>query len=454
MTFISCNPANGKIIESISHLKIWSLNGKLKQAYQGYLQNRESAIGLRVQRLCNMADLMRAQQEECAALITAEMGKPISQSRVEIERCIALCLHYASKADEYLKDQEFHTEYHITRVQYEPLGVILGIMPWNFPFWQVFRFATPTITAGNAVMVKHASSVPACAMKIEDLFMLSGFPPGVYTNMFVGNIGIRRILWDDAIQGVSLTGGVEAGSKVAELAGRYIKKSVLELGGNDSFIVLDDANLKEAAETAVKSRFQNCGQSCIAAKRWIITEKNYDQFVALAIKMIAEMNIGDPTDEATEIGPMAAEIHLKTIHQQVVKSMNKGAKCLIGGKRIDRPGFWYSPTLLTHLKKGMPAYDEEIFGPVACIIKTKDENLAIEIANDSVYGLSASLWTVDLDKGERLASRLRTGNVYINTMSKSDPSLPFGGIKKSGYGRELGTEGIKAFVNIKTLCIK
>lgn len=411
-------------------------------------------MGLRTQRLRNLAELMSAQQEECAALITAEMGKPISQSRTEIERCIALCLHYAAKADEYLKDQEYHTEYQITRVQYEPLGVILGIMPWNFPFWQVFRFAVPAITAGNAAMIKHAPTVPGCAMKIEELFMQSGFPMGVYTNMFVGNIGVRRILWDDAIQGVSLTGGIEAGSKVAELAGRYLKKSVLELGGNDSFIVMDDANLKEAAETAVKSRFQNCGQSCIAAKRWIVTESNYDRFVALTIKMIAEMTPGDPTDEATEIGPMAAEIHLKTIHHQVVKSMNKGAKCLLGGKRLDSPGFWYSPTLLTNVKKGMPAYDEELFGPVACIIKAKDENQAIELANDSVYGLSASLWTVDLDKGERLASRLRTGNVYINAMSKSDPSLPFGGIKKSGYGRELGAEGIREFVNIKTLCIK
>jgi succinate-semialdehyde dehydrogenase/glutarate-semialdehyde dehydrogenase len=454
MAFISSNPATGKVLHTYRHLAIWSLNSKIKSAHQAFLQNRDTNLGNRIQRLKNLMELLNAHREECAALITLEVGKPITQSRFEIDRCIGLCQYYIDHSEHHLADLAILTENRKTVVQYAPLGVILGIMPWNFPFWQVFRFAIPAITAGNSVLLKHAPSVPQCALKIEDLFLQSGYPHFTYTNMFMGPVGVRRTLWDDAVQGVAVTGSVSAGSKIAELAGRYIKKSVLELGGNDPFIILADANLKEAVTTAIKSRFQNCGQSCIAAKRWIIEDAIYEPFMELAEKMIKELQLGDPRLEETEIGPMAGENHLNALDAQVKKSISRGAVCRLGGKIIKGQGYWYAPTLLTNVKKGMPAYDEELFGPVASIIKAKDADHAIDLANDSNYGLSASLWTVDYDKAERLAAKINTGNVFINTMSRSDPKLPFGGTKFSGYGRELGQEGIREFTNIKTLTIR
>jgi succinate-semialdehyde dehydrogenase/glutarate-semialdehyde dehydrogenase len=382
------------------------------------------------------------------------MGKPITQAIAEVEKCALVCEYYSDNAEKILKEEIIQTDASQSYVRFDPFGIVLAIMPWNFPFWQIFRFAAPALMAGNVALLKHASNVPMSALAIEEIFMEAGFPQNIFKTLLISSSLIKEIIDNPLIKAVTLTGSESAGKKVAQFCGSKLKKTVLELGGSDPFIVLDDANVDEAVKTAVTARLINNGQSCIAAKRFIVVGKIYHEFEKKFVEAMSKVKIGDPMNKETELGPIAREDLLNELDGQVKKSVEKGAKVLCGGKRIDRKGFYYEPTILSNLSKGMPAYDEEIFGPVASLIKARDEDDAIRIANDSVFGLGASLWTSNITKAKLLAGKIESGSVFINGMVKSDPRLPFGGIKNSGYGRELSHYGIKEFVNIKTVWIK
>ncbi len=382
------------------------------------------------------------------------MGKPIKEARGEVKKCVWVCRFYAENAQQFLRDQTIKTENTQSLVAYNPLGIVLSIMPWNFPYWQVFRFAAPALMAGNAILLKHAPNVPQCAEAITDLIQ-QAFPTAVFSNLYVNHLKIQGIIEDPRVRAVTFTGGDAAGAKVAATAGRSIKKTVLELGGSDPFIVLSDANLKEAAKAAVQSRFLNAGQSCIAAKRLIVVKSVADHFIDLLDATISQLKVGDPLEEETEVGPLARRDLLMNLDKQVQKSVQMGAKTLLGGRAVrNSRGNFYEPTLMINVQKGMPAFEEELFGPVAVVIIAEDEKEAIQLANDTAYGLGASIWTLDANKGMRLAREIQAGCVFINSMVYSDPRLPFGGIKKSGYGRELSEAGIREFVNVKTVVRK
>ena len=383
--------------------------------------------------------------------MTLEMGKLLRAAEEEITKCVKGCRFYAENAERFLAEQEIPTETARNYVRYEPIGPVLAIMPWNFPFWQVFRFAAPALMAGNVVLLKHAANVPQCALAIEDIFRRVGFEEGVFQTLLIDTEQTRGLIDDPRVKAVTLTGSERAGSEVASAAARQIKKSVLELGGSDPFVVMPSADLEAAIKTGVTARTLNTGQSCIAAKRFILADQIYDRFVADFVAKMRALKIGDPLDPATEIGPLATEAILKGVDEQVQKSIGAGAKLLTGGKRIDRPGFFYEPTVLADIPRQSPAYREEIFGPVACFFRAKDAATAIEIANDSSFGLGASAWTNDPAEKGLFARELEAGMVFINSMVASDPRLPFGGAKRSGFGRELGAEGIREFVNIKTV---
>ena len=403
--------------------------------------------------ISKIGDLVEASKESFAKTITSEMGKPIMESIAEVEKCAWLCDYYAQNGMEFLNDKPIDSDAQKSFVSFEPLGVILGVMPWNFPFWQVFRFAVPTILAGNSVLVKHAPNVQASAVAIEKIFHDCGIPKYVFRILMIDVDIIPEIIANKHVKAISLTGSEYAGSKVGECAGKYLKKTVLELGGSDPFIVLDDANLSRCVEAAVKGRMLNNGQSCIAAKRFIVHKKIYDEFIINLKKAIDTLVIGDPMSDKTQVGPLAREDILNKIMTQVEISIKLGANLITGGDRLNSRGFYYSPTILTDITKEMPVYYEETFGPVFTVLKFDTIDEMIQIANDSDFGLGGSVWSKDKENALSIARRIETGTVFINDVTKSDPRLPFGGIKNSGYGRELSEFGIKEFVNIKTIAI-
>lgn len=416
---------------------------------------KETSFSHRSNLMMKAAQVLKAKREEYSELMTLEMGKPISQSKAEVEKCSWVCEYYAGNAETFLKDELIQTDASKSFVTYQPLGTVLAVMPWNFPFWQVFRFAAPGLMAGNAGILKHASNVSGCALAIEEVFREAGFPENIFRTILVPSSQMEAVIKNEKIKAVTLTGSVPAGKAVAKTAGSVLKKTVMELGGSDPYIILEDADLEMASETCVNARLINAGQSCIAAKRFIVVEKVYDEFEKLFVTKMKIKKMGNPFDESNHIGPQASVLLRDELHQQVVKSVELGAKLLLGGEIPETVGAWYPPTVLSNVKKGMPAYDEELFGPVAAIIKVKDENQAIEFANDSIFGLGAAVFTRDYERGEKIAAeKLQAGCCFVNAFVKSDPRLPFGGIKESGYGRELSSFGIREFVNIKTVYIK
>jgi succinate-semialdehyde dehydrogenase/glutarate-semialdehyde dehydrogenase len=416
---------------------------------------KETSFKFRSELMMKAANLLREKKEEYSRLMTLEMGKPIAQSRAEVDKCAWVCEYYAENAEKFLSDDIIQTDASKSFVTFQPLGIVLAVMPWNFPFWQVFRFAAPGLMAGNAGILKHASNVSGCALAIEEVFREAGFPENLFRTILVPSSKMEDVIRNEKIKAVTLTGSVPAGKAVAKTAGSVLKKTVMELGGSDPYVILEDADLEMAADTCVTARLINAGQSCIAAKRFIVVEKVYDEFEKLFVDKMKSKRMGDPFDESNHIGPQASVSLRDELHQQVEKSIKLGAKLLLGGKIPDMKGAWYPPTILSNVKKGMPAYDEELFGPVAALIKSKDETEAIQIANDSVFGLGAAVFTRDNKRGEDLAKeKLQAGCCFVNAFVKSDPRLPFGGIKDSGYGRELSSFGIREFVNIKTVYIK
>ncbi|HEY0245916.1 MAG TPA: NAD-dependent succinate-semialdehyde dehydrogenase [Mucilaginibacter sp.] len=454
MQLHSINPVNGEIIKKyISHTDT-EVKEKIAQTHTAWLNWKETQHIDRSTLLNNLATVLQERKEELARLMAVEMGKPITQGIAEIEKCAAVCEYYAINAAIHLQDQLIKTEASKSYVTFQPIGVVLAIMPWNFPFWQVFRFLAPALAAGNCGVLKHASNVPGCALAIEQMVKQAGFPEHVFQTLLVGSDKVDQIIENNLIKAVTLTGSTNAGKKVAEKAGSLIKKTVLELGGSDAYIILEDADLEKTAGICVNSRLINNGQSCIAAKRFIVVESVEKEFTQLFLQKMQSRKVGDPLDTATTDGPMARADLRDELHKQVIKSIEKGAKCILGGEVPNGNNAYYPPTILTNVKKGMPAHDEELFGPVAAIIIAKDETDAINIANESEFGLGGAVFTKDTKKGEDIAAtKLQAGSCFVNSLVKSDPRLPFGGIKESGYGRELGLFGLYEFVNIKTVYI-
>ena len=451
----SINPANNQVIKTyqeISDIELSEVLSKMQTAFEDW---KTKSFNYRASLMKTAAKILRNKKEEFSKLMTLEMGKPILQSRAEIDKCAWVCDYYADNAEKFLQDEIIQTDATKSFVTYQPLGVVLAVMPWNFPFWQVFRFAAPTLMAGNVGLLKHASNVSGCSLAIEEIFSEAGFPEFVFKSVILGSSRVKDLIANPIVQAVSLTGSVPAGKSVASAAGSNIKKTVLELGGSDPYVVLEDADLNETVQTCVTSRLLNGGQSCIAAKRFIVVEKVYERFVELYVDFMKQKKMGDPFDESNDIGPQASVKLRDELHDQVLRSINSGAKLLLGGFIPDSDGAYYPPTVLADVTPGMPAFDEELFGPVAAIIKAKDEDDAIKLANKSVFGLGAAVFTKDIAKGEKIArEKLNAGSCFVNQFVRSDPRLPFGGIKESGYGRELSVFGIREFVNIKTVVVR
>ncbi|NWG13541.1 MAG: NAD-dependent succinate-semialdehyde dehydrogenase [Acidobacteria bacterium] len=422
-------------------------------ASAAYRDWRRTPFSLRADLMRRAASILRDRKSKLATIITSEMGKPIAEAEAEVEKCAWCCDHYAENAERYLSDEPRVSNASRSYIQFTPLGTILAVMPWNFPFWQVFRFAAPALMAGNTGILKHASNVPGCSLAIEEIFREAGFPEGVFRSVLVPGSLAAFLIRDPRIAAVTLTGSEQAGSEVAALAGRELKKTVLELGGSDPFIVLGDADVDLAAATAVRARYQNAGQSCIAAKRFILLEKVADAFEERFVEAARSLKTGDPMDRSTQIGPLARADLREALDLQVRESVRQGARLLLGGRSRPGRGYYYEPTVLADVHPAMPVFCEEVFGPVAAFIRAKDPEDAVRIANDSAYGLGASVWTRDLDLAQRLAREIESGSVFVNGMVVSDPRLPFGGIKRSGYGRELSEFGIREFVNIQTVWV-
>lgn len=451
----SINPANNQLIATYSEVEPEQLLRIIENLSNEFNHWATTPFSLRSDLMKKVAEIIKSDRKRLAELMTIEMGKPILQSYAEVDKCAWVCDYYAENAEEFLSDQMVKTDFSKSYISFQPLGVILAIMPWNFPLWQVFRFAAPTLMAGNTCILKHASNVSGCVLAIEEIFRKAGFPEFAFKTVILSAGRIGEIISHPKIQAVSLTGSVPAGSSVASLAGKYLKKTLLELGGSDPYVVLKDADIELAVETCVTSRLINAGQSCIAAKRFIVEEPIYDEFVERYTNLMASKKMGNPLDENYDIGPQATVKLRDELHQQVVDSISKGAKLTTGGYIPEIEGAYYPPTVLCDVVPGMPAFDEEIFGPVAAIIMAKDENEAIELANNSVFGLGAAIFTNDIEKGESIAkTKLRAGSCFVNAFVRSDPRLPFGGIQQSGYGRELSIFGIREFVNIKTVVVK
>lgn len=449
----SINPATGDRIKVYEEWTDPEIEAALELAHSAWLEWRKTSFGHRADLMRRAGRTLRERLDEYARIASLEMGKPITGAKAEVEKCAAACDYYADTAASHLAVEEVKTGAARSYVRYDPLGVVLAVMPWNYPYWQVFRFVVPALMAGNGGVLKHASNVTGCALAIEDVFRRAGFPESVFRTLIIGSSRVARVIDDDRIAAVTLTGSERAGIAVGAQAGRSLKPSVLELGGSDPFIVLADADVEEAARVGAAARTVNSGQSCIAAKRFIVVEEVADAFTSAFKREMAALVMGDPLDAETVIGPQARGDLRDELHEQVEKSIAAGARCVLGGKIPKSKGYFYPPTVLTDVGAGMPAYDEELFGPVAGVIRVKDTDEAVRTANDSRFGLGSSLWTRDLENAESIAAQIEAGSVFVNSMVKSDPRLPFGGIKKSGYGRELSRQGIQAFVNTKTVCI-
>ena len=455
MPIESINPANGEPIEKYEEMSTQQVDAILDKCHQAFLDWRDVPFSERARLMHAAGKVLRGRQEDYAKLMTAEMGKPITQGRAEAEKCAWVCDYYADNAETFLASQAVETDASKSFVAFEPIGVVLAVMPWNFPFWQVLRFAAPALMAGNAGLLKHSSNVMGCALAIEDVFRKAGFPENLFRALVIGGRRVAAVIESSKVMAVTLTGSTPAGKAVASKAGEMLKKTVLELGGSDPYVVLEDANLEQAVDMCVTSRLINSGQSCIAAKRFIVLEKQKHVFEKRYVELMKARKMGDPMEEDTDVGPQAREDLRDELHEQVKASMEKGARLLLGGEVPDSPGAFYPPTVLSDVRKGMPAYDEELFGPVAAIIPVEDEEDAIRVANDTVFGLGAAVFTADIQRGEEIATkRLHAGACFVNSFVKSDPRLSFGGIKESGYGRELADFGIREFVNIKTVYVK
>ena len=451
----SVNPANLQVVKTYPQMQPSEVNKIIDLSNNAFEEWTQKSFSDKSRLMMNAANVLRVKKEEYSKLMTVEMGKPITQSRAEVDKCAWVCDYYAENAEKFLTDELISTDASKSFVTFQPLGIVLAVMPWNFPFWQVFRFAAPGLMAGNAGILKHASNVSGCALAIEEVFREAGFPENLFRTILVPSAQMEDVIRNEKIKAVTLTGSVPAGKAVAKTAGSVLKKTVMELGGSDPYIILEDADLEMAADTCVTARLINGGQSCIAAKRFIAVEKIYDSFEKLFVEKMKSKKMGDPFDESNHIGPQASVSLRDELHAQVEKSIELGAKLLCGGKIPETQSAYYPPTVLSNIKKGMPAFDEELFGPVAALIKAKDEAEAIQIANDSVFGLGAAVFTQDVRRGERIAKqKINAGCCFVNAFVKSDPRLPFGGIKESGYGRELSSFGIKEFVNIKTVFVR
>lgn len=449
-TFKSINPYTQETIAEYAAHTASEIEQRLSWGHQAFLQAKHIPLQQRCEQMMQVAALLKAQADEHAAIISSEMGKTLKEAKAEVLKCADAAVYYAEHIGEMLQHKTVISDAQQSYVAYESKGIILAIMPWNFPYWQVFRFAIPNILAGNTGLLKHAANVSGCALAIEKLFLEAGFPEGSFQAVLVNSKNIEPLIADVRVQGVTLTGSTAAGMSVAQLAGKYIKKTVLELGGSDPFIVLKDANIEEAAKTAVKARMQNAGQSCIAAKRWIVENSVLDNFTERVSKLLGQMKQGDPFSPGTDMGPMARPDLADELAEQMRKTIAQGASLVLGGQQ-DNANF--APTLLTGVAPGMAAFEEETFGPLAVIIPATNEQHAIELANQTAFGLGSSLWTADLDKARKLAAQIESGNVFINAMVRSDARLPFGGVKQSGYGRELSIEGTHEFLNVKTVYI-
>jgi succinate-semialdehyde dehydrogenase/glutarate-semialdehyde dehydrogenase len=453
MAITSINPTTGETLKKFSAFSDDEIEQRLRRAERAFAHHRREPFVKRAEFLMATASLLEQEKQKLARTITLEMGKLLRAAMEEVEKCARACRFYAENAERFLEDEPVQTDAARSFVRYQPLGPVLAIMPWNFPFWQVFRFAAPALMAGNVGLLKHAANVPQCALAIEEIFCRAGFDEGILQTLLIEAQQVEKLIVDPRVKAVTLTGSDRAGSAVASAAAREIKKSVLELGGSDSFIVMPSADFEGALSTGIKARTINTGQSCIAAKRFFIADKIYDKFLQQFVERMRALKVGDPLDQTTEMGPLATEQILRGVDEQVRKSVAAGAKLLTGGNRIHGPGFFYEPTVLVDVARESPAYREEVFGPVASIFRVRDETDAIELANDSIYGLGASVWTSDSKEQELFASELDAGMVFINGMVASDPRLPFGGVKRSGFGRELGAAGIREFTNTKTIWI-
>jgi succinate-semialdehyde dehydrogenase/glutarate-semialdehyde dehydrogenase len=448
----SINPWTGEVVEEFSQLTAEETTAKTADAAKAFESWKSIPIAERAELMRSAGEVLRKRKEEYSRLISIEMGKVIRESRAEIEKCAAVCDYYAENAETFLSAESVVLpEGKKAKILYQPLGVILAVMPWNFPFWQVFRFAAPTLMAGNTAILKHASNVPQCALAIESVFREAGFPPAVFQSLLIDSKATLSLLENEEIKAVSLTGSEKAGAAIAAAAGKNIKKSLLELGGSDPFIVLADADIEAAAETAVKGRMINLGQSCIAAKRFIIEDRVFDYFLELFKEKMNLLKMADPLDSSSDYACMARPDLADELYAQVKKSVDLDAKILLGGQKPKSGSAVFVPTILTDIPEDSPAFSEELFGPVATVFRVKDAEGAIRIANSTKFGLGASLWTMDLERGESLAAQIDSGAVFLNAMVASQPELPFGGIKKSGFGRELGRQGILEFVNTKTV---
>jgi succinate-semialdehyde dehydrogenase/glutarate-semialdehyde dehydrogenase len=454
MPIATVNPATGQTLRTFEPLASSQIEEKLQRAADTFPTQRRLPFAQRSRLMSRAAEILEANKDMYARLMTTEMGKTLRSAVEEVLKCARGCRYYADNAERLLAPEQVETEASLSLVLYQPLGPVLAVMPWNFPFWQVFRFAAPALMAGNVGLLKHASNVPQCALAIEDVFRQAGFPEGAFQTLLVGSAAVQGILDDPRVKAVTLTGSEAAGKSVAGEAGRQIKKSVLELGGSDPFIVMPSADLDRAVRVAVQARTINNGQSCIAAKRFLVAEPIADEFERRFVRGMEGLKVGDPMDETTDLGPLATDQIVRDLHDQVRKSVAAGARLLTGGQPLDQPGCYFAPTVLTNIPPGCPAYSEELFGPVASLFRVRDVDEAIRLANDVSFGLGSSVWTNDEAERTRFIDEIEAGMVFVNGMVASDPRLPFGGVKQSGYGRELSVYGIREFVNVKTVWIQ
>jgi succinate-semialdehyde dehydrogenase/glutarate-semialdehyde dehydrogenase len=451
MPIATISPATGETLKTFDALSGAELERRLARADETFRAYRRTSFAQRAGWMTRAAEILEDEKDRLGRLMTTEMGKTLASAVAEAEKCAKACRYYVENAERFLADQEVATDAHHSFVRFQPIGPVLAVMPWNFPFWQVFRFAAPALMAGNVGLLKHASNVPQCALAIEDVFLRAGFPEGAFQTLLIGSDAVARVLDDPRVKAATLTGSTPAGSAVAERAGRRLKKTVLELGGSDPFIVLPSADLPSAAKTAARARCINNGQSCIAAKRFIVHEEVADEFERMFVREMEALKVGDPMAAGTDVGPLATSSIRDEVDEQVRKSVEAGARVLTGGGKVEGPGFYYRPTILTDIPRDSPAYREEVFGPVALLFRVPGLDEAIRLANDTQFGLGSSAWTQDEGERRRLENEIEAGMVFVNAMVASDPRLPFGGVKESGYGRELGDFGIREFVNVKTV---